>query len=216
VPSPQSSLAARLKVATAAAHQQAERHAFQRSLASGRVPAPRYTMWLSQMFAVHSALEPLLLRVAGARPEFTDEPMPLIPKARLIAADLVALGVRDPAEAVPCVRAFCERLHAWADAAPLRLVGPFYVLEGSTNGGRFLAPRVRAALRLPDSEGTTYLDPYGTSQAEQWTACRFWLDRLTVTADAADAVVAAALETFALTEAIGDVIVREDEAISSR
>ena len=91
-------------------------------------------------------------------------------KAALLAADLAALtGERRPVGCVPQadVRYDLPRLHNIGDA-----FGSMYVMEGSTLGGRFIAPHVASRLDLAPGLGMAYFDGYGARTGSMWNAFR--------------------------------------------
>ncbi len=73
--------------------------------------------------------------------------------------------------------------------------GMHYVLEGSKNGAKFLAPQVRTAYRL-DGRGARNLDPYGDQQRALWMAFREAMDAVDFTKSEFAAVIDAAKLTF--------------------
>jgi len=90
---------------------------------------------------------------------------------------------------------------AWIDTLarqePLALLGVLYVLEGSTNGSKFIARKVRPAYELPASgEGSAYLDPYGDLQPARWQEFKAAMDALDLPADEVGPIVMAAQQTF--------------------
>jgi heme oxygenase len=70
-----------------------------------------------------------------------------------------------------------------------------YVMEGSTLGGRFIAPHVAKLFHLQNGRGNAYFDGYGPRTGSMWNAFR-------VTASAAvpheqvDVAIDAAIATF--------------------
>jgi heme oxygenase len=70
------------------------------------------------------------------------------------------------------------------------------VLEGSTNGGRFIAPAVRRSMPLPPGAGTRYLDPHGDLTRERWASTKVALDAVPLTPAQHDKIVDAAQRTF--------------------
>ncbi|MDR5813589.1 MULTISPECIES: biliverdin-producing heme oxygenase [unclassified Caballeronia] len=91
-------------------------------------------------------------------------------KAPLLAADLAALtGERRPVGSVPQAdtRYDLPRLHNLGDA-----FGSMYVMEGSTLGGRFIAPHVAQRLDLASGLGNAYFEGYGARTGSMWNAFR--------------------------------------------
>ena len=70
-----------------------------------------------------------------------------------------------------------------ASEQPMALLGILYVLEGSTNGSKFIARKVRPAYELPATgEGSAYLDPYGDVQPARWQEFKAAMDALNLPA----------------------------------
>lgn len=68
------------------------------------------------------------------------------------------------------------------------MFGALYVLEGSTNGVRFLARTLRKSWGL-DGDGLAYFDPYGDEQPRKWAAHRREMDEGTFGADQKEAII---------------------------
>ncbi|MFG0259691.1 MAG: biliverdin-producing heme oxygenase [Phycisphaerales bacterium JB041] len=144
-------------------HTQAERHPVQAALVRGQSGVEGYASYLGQMWHIHSALEGELGRRldAAVLAPVTREQF----RAEAIVEDLATFEgsqVEPPVEPVARFVAGVQDLH------DSELLGMHYVLEGSTNGGRFIAMAVRKGLGLEGGRGTRYLDPYGEAQKEQW------------------------------------------------
>jgi heme oxygenase len=196
------SAAVALREHTADDHHRAERSDFQRRFVSGRLPRAGYTAWLEQMWWVYRALAahfagdgvpaPHAALFADARDRTPD-----------LAADLAFLGSAPGAtRAVPATDAFLARIAQWAAVDPPALLGVLYVLEGSTNGSRYIANAVRKAYGLDGGSGTAFLDPYGEAQPARWKAFKRELDAA-VSAHEVPSLIAAARETFNAVGAMG-------------
>jgi heme oxygenase len=150
---------ATLREETALHHVRAEKSEFQRRFVGGRLPLSSYTAWLEQMHHVYGRLEQRLEEHA-ANPKvspFLTGPWRRIPDLeRDLAHFGLAAGALPPS---PAVVAFLAQLDRWASTAPLALLGVLYVLEGSTNGARFIARNVKRAYNLSDGRGSSTLDP---------------------------------------------------------
>ncbi|WP_250525755.1 biliverdin-producing heme oxygenase [Caballeronia sp. GAWG2-1] len=114
-------------------------------------------------------------------------------KAPLIAADLAVLtGERVPVGSVP-------RAHALYDLPQIKSVasaiGSMYVMEGSTLGGRFIAPHVAKLLDLEPGFGNAYFEGYGSHTGSMWNAFRTTA-AATVPEAQYDEAVHAAIATF--------------------
>ena len=111
-------------------------------------------------------------------------------KASLLASDLTFLtGDNARASAVTKI----ERLPAMDSIG--RVFGSMYVIEGSTLGGRFIAPHVARLFGLQSGGGNAYFEGYGLRTGSMWNAFRETA-RTNVPAEQADVAVDAAIATF--------------------
>ncbi|SAL87132.1 Heme oxygenase [Caballeronia arvi] len=108
-------------------------------------------------------------------------------KAPLLAADLAALTGERP-HVGPCRD--LPRMHNVGGA-----FGSMYVMEGSTLGGRFIAPHVAERLDLEPGLGNTYFDGYGPRTGSMWNAFRATAESSVPELQFDDAV-KAAIDTF--------------------
>jgi heme oxygenase len=91
-------------------------------------------------------------------------------KAALLAADLCVLtGDERRADTVPLADPDAD-LPALEGLG--RVFGSMYVMEGSTLGGRFIAPHVARLFGLANGEGNAYFDGYGARTGSMWNAFR--------------------------------------------
>lgn len=188
-----------LRTATADLHTQAERHPFQSSLLQGRLSRHAFGAQITQMWLLHRGYEPILAAWRQSDPA----------AARLIAdhhfrqhlyhADAIALGV-DTAGAlpVPSVQVYLAELRAAALNRPWFLAGVLYVLEGSTNGAKFIAKALEKAYGLTHSTGLSAQDPHGDQQRPRWLAFREALAEADLTQDQRSDVLAGANATFSV------------------
>jgi heme oxygenase len=182
---------AELREQTAELHTRAERHPIQAALVRGQADRAVYASYLSQSLHLHAALEGELHLRAGS-PTLA----PVLPeqyRAGRAGEDLAFLGVGMPDGPVAAVQDLAAGLGRASDA---ELLGMQYVLEGSTNGGRFIAAAVRRALALEGAEGTRYLDPYGESQPARWGSFCAAMGRLSLSPEARRAAVGGARRMF--------------------
>jgi len=88
-------------------------------------------------------------------------------KASLLALDLALLtGDKDRANRVTKI----EWLPAMNSIG--RVFGSMYVMEGSTLGGRFIAPHVATLFGLQSGSGNAYFEGYGLRTGSMWKAFR--------------------------------------------
>ncbi|MBX3357889.1 MAG: biliverdin-producing heme oxygenase [Phycisphaeraceae bacterium] len=198
----------RLKVETSGLHAAAEQNELQRLLAKGQLPREMYGAWLGQMLHVHRALEAAIgERAAGCPAIEAVVTREQFDEAR-IAADLRALGFEVEQAVLPATAALCERIDELRGGDPVMLLGMHYVLEGSHNGGQFIARNVRKAYELTPGTGDTYLDPYGARQREEWGMFKTKMGEIGFTPEQADGMVDAAQEMFRAIGAISDDLMR--------
>lgn len=174
----------RLRTATATAHERVENRLFPSALAD----RASYARMLAALLALHEPLERRFARTPGFADLGVD--LPSRRKAGALRADLAALGApAGPAEDLP------------AGPAPDGLagaVGAFYVLEGSTLGGRYLLDEVHNRL---DGAPSRFFAGYGDDTGRRWRGTRRAIVEVVARdADPADAerrLVDGALGTFA-------------------
>ncbi len=194
---------ATLKAATAEQHRRAERHEFQQMMVRGTLPREVYADWLGQMLHIHRGLEDHLDRLVESHPRvasvFDDDRR----KVPFLLDDLAFYQSDGEGEALPAARRFLALLDTLAATTPLALLGVLYVLEGSTNGARFIARRIREAYDLPPDGGAAFVDPYGEAQPSRWKEFKEAMERLDLSGAETRSVTAAAQETFNAVEALG-------------
>lgn len=198
----------RLRTETAGKHKAAETHPVQAALATGKLSGLDYVRYLGQMLHVHRELERPLAGWYGQHPggcalrqvHHDHEPD--------LIEDLEAFGV-DAGSVKPgqAALAFAERIRVLEETNPLALLGYYYVLEGSHNGGRFLAKGLRHVYGL-DGAGVRYLDPYGDQQHERWRAWKEAMLTVAWTPEEEDKLVEAAGEMFDWMGRIGDDVLK--------
>ncbi len=167
----------RLKSATNDLHRMAEDRELQRKLVKGTLPRGLYTAFLGQMYLVHRALEDRIDTVADRHPAFAAVVRDYHERQGQLEQDLTFLGA-DPDEvtAVPAAAALVREIGRTARDAPVALLGMLYVLEGSTNGSKFIARALHKAWGLDRGPGLSYLDPHGDLQQERWLAFKRDMD----------------------------------------
>ena len=201
---PSSAIMARLKSETQDLHDAAETHAHQTALVKGELPLERYVAHLEQHLFLHDALESELRAHFDHHPAFraviTDEQF----QVPYLREDLTHFERRsEDAEATPETAAVVEQIHRAAAGDPLKLLGYHYVLEGSNNGNRFIAMKLKQVYNL-DGAGLRYLDPYGADQRPKWIAFKEAMSSQRFTPEQEDTLVEAAREMFAFVARISD------------
>jgi heme oxygenase len=110
---------------------------------------------------------------------------------------------RDDIEAGAATDRFTSEIEETQRSNPVALLGALYVLEGSTNGGRFLARTLRKSWDL-DGEGLSYFDPYGEEQPQRWAAFKRDMENAGFDTDQEDSILEMAKTTFLAISQIAD------------
>ena len=166
-------------------------------LMRGYLPQQLFVAYLEQLFLIHQRLESYLSTLAESLPAVGYVVQPDYYHEMRLRRDLQFFGSRpDRVQPLPSTARFLAQLTDRADHEPVTLLGVHYVLEGSKNGGRFQAVKVREAYALPDEMGTEYLDPYGDQQPVLWAQYKAAMNEVSLSRAARESVVAGAKETF--------------------
>ena len=192
-------LSQRLRTETSDAHRRAERSGVMRRVLRGDIGRDDYVALLASLGAVYEALERELDRHASD-PALASFDLGPLRRVDAIRRDLAALAPHHAVEPDASAVAYAARLRALGDSAPLLLLAHAYVRYlGDLSGGQILRGVVRRALSLDHDAGTAFYDFAGAGEPEALkNGFRRALDALP--ADASDALVAEALEAFAMHE----------------
>lgn len=191
------SIMTRLRDDTRALHDAAEKSGFQQALFAGTLPRERFVESLAQLFCIHRALEAHLRAATPNSPPIDAVVREYQFQEPHLREDLRHFG-RDAESAIPlsATREMISAIDRAARENPVALLGFHYVLEGSKNGAKFLAERVRTAYGLNGTDGTRSLDPYGPRQRELWGAFRQSMDAVGFSQAEMAAILDAAATTF--------------------
>ncbi|NMT64814.1 biliverdin-producing heme oxygenase [Marinobacter orientalis] len=156
-----------LREETRPAHLALESQPLMKRLLSSRLTAMEYGQLIQSMLAFYQALESQLAPATAALLERHPDPnYRYLPRAPLLANDCRALGcdssglMRGPTEL---------RL----DGSGAYLLGVLYVIEGSTQGGRFIAKHLAQTLGLNENSGASFFNIHQWNNS--WAAFRSWL-----------------------------------------
>lgn len=200
-----SSLAADLRERTRDQHSRAEHHPVQAHAVRGQLDRVEYAAYAAQLLRVQQALEAALDRAAARDPRVGKVFQPHHRRVPAFEADLQQL---DPTASARETTRAAEETAAWiaalATVEPTAPLGVLYVLEGSTNGGQFIAAALRRAWGDAEGLGLVSLDPHGARTRELWQGFRASVDALTFSDRERAAIIAAAGETFDRITAIMD------------
>ena len=201
---PKGSIMQRLKAETSDLHSHAESRTLQKVIATGEVDRAAFSAYLCQLYHVHESLESALDGSRDDHPAIgalaTEDRMRIPDLDR----DLAFYGVdRDQIAAGDAAQRFSTQIQEINALDPVALLGALYVLEGSTNGGRFLARALRKSWGL-DGDGLAYFDPYGDEQPQRWAAFKQQMDAASFDAAQEDAIVDMAKATFLAIAEVSD------------
>jgi heme oxygenase (biliverdin-IX-beta and delta-forming) len=180
-------LLSRLKHETAACHTRLENAL---DMMRGNLQRDEYIALLERFYGYVAPWEQAMSAVMPASlSSFFDERR----KAHLLASDLdVLTGERRPAGSVPHADALYDLPQLNNIGA---IFGSMYVMEGSTLGGRFIAPHVAQMLSLEQGQGNAYFEGYGARTGSMWNAFRD-IAAASVPESLYDDAVRAAIDTF--------------------
>lgn len=166
---------------------------------SGKAGLAAYIRSLGQMATVHGVLEPALRTLAAYHPWF--QPLVKDYHFRLphLFDDMAFLGAAaTDFRPTSSTTEFADVISASLAKDPAGVLGVFYVLEGSTNGGTIIAKNIKTGLNLADDQGTRFINPHGSLVRPRWTEWKTTLDTLQIPAQSQQAVLFAAGEAFRL------------------
>ena len=187
----------RLRETSRELHDRAEHHPFQKKLARGLVDHREFGEYLQRLLRVHETVEGHLQRLAERDGALTGVLRPYQYKLPLIQRDLRSLNgeVQGIAESPACDR-LAQSVRDAMERTPRSILGFHYVLEGSSNGTRFLARSLERSLGLTREAGLSYLDPYGDRQQSYWGQFKLDMDAVPWTEDEMDGMVRGACTMF--------------------
>lgn len=159
----------RIKEGTWDMHKQAEGQALEQHLIKGTLPKEKYVENIGQRYLIHARMDSLLRKAREVEPRLAEIVEDCQFHTDSARKDLQFFGiVPEGVEALPATKEFMEVAQQAYDEKPVYLLGIHYVLEGSTNGARFIAKALRKAYALEGMNGTHLLDPYGEQQRPNW------------------------------------------------
>jgi heme oxygenase (biliverdin-IX-beta and delta-forming) len=148
----------------------------------------RYGHLLSALHGFYEPLELILGRLDAMRPFLG---VPLRARARLLEADLGALGLcpmRDRGSPLP------PRFSGLASQA--HLAGALYVVEGACLGGQIISREVKRCLALDGTRGISFFFGDGHATRARWARILAWLEEAVQAGLSAGEIVGGARFTF--------------------
>ncbi len=193
-----------LRESTKDLHSSAEGNQFQHLLGSGKVEKDDYCRYLQQLYVLHKTLGELL-QERKAHPALHKIVQDYHFDLTCLKNDLGFFNqTAEASQAVPATSELTSAMSRTAAHSPAGLLGYLYVLEGSTNGAKFLAKALRAGLNLPETAGASYFDRYGDKQRERWMKFKEDMNELEFSDEERAELVANAKETFHTFSKIGN------------
>lgn len=197
-----------LKVGTQDLHDSAENHAYQVALIKGELPVEGYVAHLEQMYLVHKSLEAKLREHRNAHPAFEAVITEDQYQEPYLLEDFAHFGVdANSIQSTEGTEQVIQAIENAAESAPIKLLGLHYVLEGSNNGGRYIAKKLAQVYSFADGQGLKYFDPYGEEQRPKWMKFRETMNTIDFTDEERDLLLEGAKEMFHGAKLISDSLV---------
>lgn len=200
-----------LRDSTAELHTSAEANEFQHQLGSGKVDKKHFSRYLEQLYLMHKRLADLLNESKPANHAVNHVVKDYHLDLSCLSKDLAYFGQKpDGASPLKATAKLMDSMKSTAQNDTAALLGYLYVLEGSTNGAKFMAKALRAGLELPEDAGASYFDRYGDAQRERWTAFKTAMNELDFSEKERDSLVTRAKEIFHSFGEIGTELLSEN------
>ncbi len=204
---PTASISQRIKKETAELHQRAESVSFFSELLQLKAEKQTYISYLRILAIIHATLEKEVSNSDHVvLKTLWQEKMRRLP---LLEEDIEILITSKKADSLNWTEVYAEpdtpisialrlalRIRVLSMENPFQLLGFLYVLEGSTNGGIRMAPRVTEAFGLSGNAGVRYLMNYGEEQSREWQNFKQRLEEAVISEDDVTAILAGAKEMF--------------------
>lgn len=164
-----SPLLRQLREQTRPAHQALETQPLLKRLLSPQLTKAEYGQLLQAMLAFYQSLETELIPATAALlRRYPDPDYRYLPRAPLLVNDCRALGCESSGFISPSTE---PRLDGSGDY----LLGVLYVIEGSTQGGRFIARHLSDTLGVDGGSGASFFNIHQWNSS--WPAFRRWIGR---------------------------------------
>jgi len=203
-----------LRESTKDMHNETEGHDFQKQLGSGTVRQDRYVAYLGQLYLMHKHLGELLTRAASTDKRVAAVLAPYHSDLSAVIGDLEYFSV-SPHSVVPLssTAGLLSYMDELARRSSLALLGFLYVLEGSTNGAKFMAKTLRSGMNLPEDRGASYFDRYGDQQRERWSNFKETMNAQGFNQSEIEAIVCEAKRLFQTFFDIGNELIATSSAV---
>lgn len=198
-----------LRESTSEMHNSAEANDFQHRLSAAKVQKDELARYLQQLYLIHQSVSSLI-----EQSQTTNTPLRHVVRdyhhdLTCIINDIEYLGKKaEQATPLKPTADLVASMTGTSKTTPAALLGYLYVLEGSTNGAKFLAKALRKGLNLPEDAGASYFDRYGDKQRERWNGFKQAMNEVDFTEEERAKLVSTATETFQTFGKIGDELLK--------
>jgi len=211
MPQTDDTMMGRLKSATDDLHRTAEGRDLQRALVKGTLGRDTYAAYLGQMLLVHQALESAIDASIDRHPALRAVVRDYHRREPDLRADLAFFGTGE-GEPVNATRRLLASIDRFAESSPVGLLGVLYVLEGSTNGAKYIAMSLMRTWGLQPGPGLAYLDPHGDQQKPRWQAFKDDMNGAGLTEAEQAELIDSARQTF---QAVADISDEVNELVAA-
>ncbi|MDO3412292.1 biliverdin-producing heme oxygenase [Saccharibacillus sp. CPCC 101409] len=188
-----STILEQLRTETAAYHDRVEANPYAAAIMNGSLSMPKYIRYLELFYGFVEPLEQLADQSGALDASAYD--LDVRRKTPMLERDLLDLGLdRQRLNELPR----CAELPDLS--TPEKLLGSFYVIEGSTMGGQMITRQLSQSLSVTPERGLRYFNAYGAETRPRWAAFRERLLEAGTGEGERREIVASAIETFALLE----------------
>lgn len=181
----------RLKAESAPYHDQVESNPYAAGIMAGTLDLHAYTHYLELFYGFIAPLEERA-EASGAL-DASGYDLAERCKTPMLEQDLRHLGLRSEQ-----IRDLPRCSDLPDVSTPGKLLGCFYVIEGSTMGGQMITRQLSKTLAVSPEAGLRYFNAYGDQTRERWSAFRERLAEAGADESQSDEMTEAAISTFRL------------------
>ncbi|NGZ74742.1 biliverdin-producing heme oxygenase [Saccharibacillus alkalitolerans] len=183
----------RLRNESAPYHDRVEANPYATAIMDGTIGLEEYKHYLERFYGFLFPLERLAESSEALSASGYD--LEARRKTPMLEKDLDKLGVSaHDRGSLP----LCEELPDLS--TPAKLLGCFYVIEGSTMGGQMITKKLSQTLPVTPEAGLSYFNAYGGETRSRWTAFRERLLEADRSEELREEMTSSAIETFSLLE----------------
>lgn len=181
----------RLKIESAPYHDRVEANPYASGIMAGTLGLNEYRHYLELFYGFIAPLEEQA--EASADLDASGYDLAARRKTPMLEQDLMHLGLDlDEIKLLPR----CTELPDVSTSG--KLLGCFYVIEGSTMGGQMITRQLSKTLPVTQEEGLRYFNAYGSETRERWSAFREVLTEAGTDDRRSDEMTESAISTFQL------------------